>query len=132
MKKNIVLLSLVVVMVSAFAFAGIQIQLRANIPFPFYVEDQLLPAGEYNFEMGNRAIVIRTKDGVGVKLLATMGGANQNKIGDFLRFNQYGDKYFLSGVATGRYKANVKSAKLEQEVRTRIAKAREVVLMAKK
>jgi hypothetical protein len=129
MKKNL-MLAFVAVMASGVVFAGMGVHLNVSIPFAFYIEDQLLPAGEYSFEMGGSAIVIRSKDGTGVRLLATMGGTNENKSTDFLQFNQYGDKLFLSSVAAGSYKAHVKTAKTE--VSAQIEKARQVTLTAKK
>jgi hypothetical protein len=130
MKRNLALLAFVAVLVSGFAFAGIGTHFGVKIPFAFYIEDQLLPAGEYDFEMGGSAIVVRTKDGIGVRFLATMSGANEKSAADFLQFHRYGDKHFLSNVAIGSHKANVKIAKTEQEVRSRIEKAREVILAA--
>ena len=140
MKKNIVLLGFVAAMfvVAGAAFAGMGVQLRIDVPFAFYVEDQLLPAGEYRFEMGavgigNTAssVVVRTMNGTGIRLLVTMGDTNENKSLDRLHFNQYGDKFFLSSVAIHNYKANLKSTKLERELRTQIEKAGQVILVAK-
>jgi hypothetical protein len=140
MKKNIVLLSFVAVMFlfAGAAFAGMGVQLKMDVPFAFYVEDQLLPAGEYRFEMGvvgvgNTAssVVIRANDGNGIRLLLTMADTNENRSLDRLHFNQYGDKCFLSSVAIQSYKANVKLTKLERELRTQIEKAGKVILVAK-
>jgi hypothetical protein len=131
MKRNLAIVVFVAITVSGFAFAGGK-HLSANVPFEFYVEDQLLPAGEYNFEMGGNTIVIRTKDGMGVRLLTAVSGANENRTGDYLQFNQYGGKLFLSSVATGSYKANVKTAKAEQEMRAQVENARQITLTAKK
>jgi hypothetical protein len=130
MKRNIVLLGFAAVMVSSFLFAS-GIQLSANIPFAFYAEDQLLPAGEYNFEMGGSAIIIRTKDGKGVRLLSTLSGTNEKKATGFLQFNQYGEKLFLSSLATDNQKANVRIVKIEQEARAQFEKARQVTLIFK-
>ncbi len=132
MKKHIALLAFVAVIASGVAFGGMKIQLSANVPFDFYVEDQLLPAGEYRFEMGSSALIIRAKDGTGVRMLATMNGENENKSEDFLQFHQYGNKRFLSGVAAGSSKAIVKTAKTEQEVKAQIKKAEELTLTAGK
>lgn len=132
MKRNIALLAFAIVIASGFAFAGMNIQLSANVPFDFYVQDQLLPAGEYCFEMGGSALVIRAKDGKGVRLIAAMNDENENKSEDFLQFHQYGNKHFLSGIAAGSSKAVVKTTKTEQEVRAQFEKARQVILVAKK
>ncbi len=126
------LLAFVAVMVSSVAFAGMGVHLNVNIPFAFYVEDQLLPAGEYSFEMGGSSIVIRAKDGKGVRLLTTINSVNENKSSDFLQFNQAGDKLFLSSVAAGSYKASVKAVKTEREVKAQIEKVRQVTFAAKK
>jgi hypothetical protein len=141
MKKNIALLSFVVLMsvVAGTVFAGMVVQLKIEIPFAFYVEDQLLPAGEYRFEMGAvgigytaSSVMVRTKDGMGIRILSTMGETHENNSFNGLYFNQYGDKMFLSSVAIHSYQANVRSTKLEREVRTQIEKADKVMLAAKK
>jgi hypothetical protein len=131
MKKNLALLAFVAVMVCGFAFAGGK-QLMVNVPFAFYIENQLLPAGEYNFEMSGSTIVIRTKDGIGVRLLVAKNGINEKKLADSLQFNQYENKLFLSSVVAGTYKADVKTAKMEQELRAQVENARNVTLVAKK
>jgi hypothetical protein len=140
MKKSIVLLGFVALMavVAGTVFAGTVVQLKIEIPFAFYVEDQLLPAGEYKFEMGsvgiNRtasSVEVRTKDGTGIRLLSTMAGINENDSFNGLQFNRYGDKMFLSGVAIYSYKANVRSTGLEREVRTQSERADNVMLAAK-
>jgi hypothetical protein len=140
MKKNIVLLGFVAVMavVASTVFAGTVIHLNVEIPFAFYLEDQLLPAGEYIFEMGSvgigrtaSSVVVRTKDGAGIRILSTMGETNENDSFNGLHFNRYGDKTFLSNVAICSYKANVRSTSLEREVRTQIEKTDKVMLAAK-
>jgi hypothetical protein len=132
MKRNFALLFIVFVIASGFAFAGARIQLSANIPFDFYIEDQLLPAGEYNFEMGGNAIIIRSKDGKGIRLLSALNGENINKAEDFLQFNQYGEKRFLTSLAAGSSKALVKITETEREVKAQFEKAQKVILTARK
>jgi hypothetical protein len=139
MKKNIVILGFITVLtfVAGIASASNGIQLNAAVPFAFYVENQLLPAGEYKFEMGAigigasaSSVIVRAKDGTGIRILITMADTDENAFSNHLRFNRYGDKYFLSSVAIRSYKANLKSTKLEQELRSQIEKAESTTLVA--
>jgi hypothetical protein len=47
MKKNLAILSMVVVLglMAAFSYAGAGAGMRINVPFDFYLEDQLFPTG---------------------------------------------------------------------------------------
>jgi hypothetical protein len=131
MKKSIVLLTLVVFMASGFAFAAGK-QINANIPFAFYVEDRLLPAGEYNFEIKDRLLTIRTKDGAGIGLFVMTGSAIQNGMEDSLQFKKYGNQFFLSSLATGSYRSVAKMAKTERGIKTAYENAILISLPARK
>ena len=140
MKRNLVLLSLVAVLtvMASFAFAGAGVIMRIHVPFDFYMEDQLLQAGDYSFELGSghagitSMVTVRDRDGMGVRMLMTPAGFYTDADLSSLRFNQYGDKYFLSCVSVRGYNANVKMFKLERELRSQAPKTKATTLIAQK
>ncbi len=127
MKKTFVLVSFVamVTFMAVLASAGSAVVLRGDVPFDFYVENRMLPAGEYHFEMGSIGgatasnIIVRTKDGMIVAFVSTRAGSNVNTIAAQLSFNHYSGKYFLSSVECPGYKANLKTTKHEEELMNR-------------
>jgi len=139
MKKNIIFLSLVVVltMTVSIAYAGSAKSMVIYVPFEFYMGDQLLPAGEYNFEMNSRlmptasVVFVRTDEGKGVRFLLTRPEANKGSNQSNLSFNQYGERHFLSSVSIGVYKANIAMSKLEEELRIAQKTARTETLVAR-
>jgi len=140
MKKNLVLLStvFVIALMATLSFAGAGIGMRINVPFDFYLEDQLLPTGDYSFQMdsGNYAtgshLVVWAEDGTGNTMLFTVPGTRANAALNELRFNKYGDKYFLSTVSIGEHKATVKAFKLEKELRSQLNSTPATIRIAQK
>jgi hypothetical protein len=138
MKRNLVLLSLVAALaiIVTSAFAGTGASMRIKVPFAFYVNDQLLPAGEYRFEMGagsaaaRSLVTVRDRNGMGVQILTTPGRYESNPKLGALQFNQYGDTYFLSAVSIQGQKANIQMNKFEREIRTQFEKARGTTILA--
>ena len=138
MKKNLLFLSLVaaVSLMASYALAGAGFVMRVSVPFDFYIEDQLLPAGEYHFQMGSgynataSSVIVRSSAGNGIRMLTTWPGVDKNTGTNHLRFNQYGEKYFLSGVTIRGYEATVNLFKLEKELRSQLAKVRSSVTIA--
>ncbi|HTY64308.1 MAG TPA: hypothetical protein VMG30_18810 [Acidobacteriota bacterium] len=138
MKKYMVVLSFVVVfsMMSGFVFAGEN--MRINVPFAFYMGDQLFPAGEYRFDMsyGNYAtgsiLNIWTPKGTDTRLLGTTAGTDKDKLANQLVFNKYGQKLFLSTVTIEGYKATLKMQKLERELRSQAEQAPATITVAQK
>jgi len=120
------------------AYAGAAKSMIINVPFEFYMQDQVLPAGEYKFEMGSvvlptgSVIVIRTGEGKGISFLLTRSENNKGSFQSRLRFNQYGEKHFLSSVSVGSCKANLSISKLERELRASNKAARTETLIAEK
>jgi len=140
MKKSIAFLGCVAAMalVAGFGFAGSAIVMRVHVPFEFYVEDQLLPAGEYRFEMGAfglgptaSSVVIRKEDGTGVRFVTTRGDSGAGAHTSYLEFRRYGEQNFLSSVAVAGFTASVRSAKLERELRAAVLREARVTLVAK-
>ncbi len=99
--------------------------LRVDIPFEFYVGKDLLPAGQYIFEMQSTtgysatasSVFIRRGDGEALRWVWTM--PNQALPGDptnQLTFHRYGDAYFLSKVECNGYKADLRVTPREREL----------------
>jgi len=140
MKKNLVLLSTLaaISLMAITVFAGAGVGMRINVPFDFYLEEQLFPTGEYQFKMdsGNYAtashLIIWSAEGKENRMLFTSPGTNSSVGLNELRFNKYGDKYFLSTVSIGKYKATVKMFKLERELQSRLDSKPSTIAIAQK
>ena len=140
MKKNLVIWIMVTIFgsMAGFVYAGAGIGMRINVPFDFYLEDQLLPAGEYSFEMdsGNYAtaahLVVWSVNGENNRMLFTSPGTVRNTNLNQLSFNKYGEKYFLSDVLVGGHKATVKTFKLERELRGQMDRVPSIIHIAQK
>ena len=138
MNKILVLLSVAAALslMAGLAFAGMGVAMHVNVPFDFYLEDQLLPAGEYNFEMGSlggataSSVTVRATDGTGIMMIAALPGVDSNKVMGHLLFNQYGEKHFLSGVSIRGHKATLKMLKFEKELRSQLEKTRSTTTVA--
>ena len=110
------------------ASAGIVLRMRANIPFAFYAGEELLPAGEYVFEMptlGSNSVIgsnltVHTQDGsISQYLHVFPGGMQRSEPAFNVTFNRYGDTYFLSKVQNRDYEANL--PKTRSEIRMTVA-----------
>ena len=138
MKKNRVLLSAVAafILMSSVALAGSGVVMKIHVPFDFYVGDQLMQAGVYSFEMGSglaataSVVKIRPEQSAGIICLTTPDLSGSGP--DHLRFNQYGEKRFLSAVSIRGFEAKFKMFQLERELRTGIEKAGRTILLAAK
>ena len=138
MKKNLVVMSFVLVLglMAGFAFAGEN--MRINVPFAFYMGDQLFPAGEYRFDMshGNYAtaslVNVWAPKGADNRLLMTAAGTDKSATANQLVFNKYGQKLFLSTISINGYKAALKALSLERELRSQTEKAPAVITVAQK
>ena len=121
MKRNLILMSVLAVLFAATspAFAGIFNEVRIYVPFNFYLEEELLPAGNYTFNLGqatDSSIIIRSADGKAVKLLMTKQDTGSKSRKAYLHFGHYGDRYFLSSVVISGKKANLTSTAVEAEL----------------
>jgi hypothetical protein len=125
MKKTLLLVSSVAVLtiMAVFASAGSGVVMRGEIPFDFYVDNQLLPAGEYDFAMGviggetASNVAIRTKDGTVLAFLTTKPDSHGKATAGQVSFNHYSGKYFLSSVECPGYKADLRKSEHEKELR---------------
>ena len=140
MKKNLTLWAIIAVfgLMASFAYAGAGIGMRIHIPFDFYLEDQLLPSGEYSFEMdsGTHAtashVIVWSTEGTANKMLLTSPGADHSTSMNQLTFNKYGKKYFLSTVLIGGHKATLKVFKLEKELRGQMENKSNTIAIAQR
>ena len=127
MKKMtvLILLGIVVLGISAVAVANVGVKLRVNIPFAFYADKALMPAGEYIFDIGSAgfgaatssAVLIHNESGDVVRWLLTVPGTAMSESDSHLHFNRYGSKYFLTKIEGAGYQANTKTTAAEKELR---------------
>jgi len=121
----VVLFSLSIVLLGSVtgASAGSAPRMWANIPFAFYAGEQLLPAGEYLFEMPDMGrnsatgsiVAVRTRDGsIFVYLQANPAGKNSGGSACQVTFARYGDSYFLSKVQTNNIESNLHKTRSEK------------------
>jgi hypothetical protein len=123
MKNNFLVLSLAVLftLTASFVFAASEFEMLVKVPFDFYAGGQHLSAGEYVFAMSSgllptaASVKILSKDGEPICILNTQAGTDENRSSNLLRFNQYGDKQFLSSVSIRGFKAGVLMVNLEKE-----------------
>ena len=121
------------------AFAGGNAaRVRVDVPFAFYVEKEMLPAGSYIFEIGATSsasatgtlVLIRSLNSDSASVVFTMPSSGPNKVAeDCLRFHKYGNKYFLARVEGMGYIADVKTTRMERELRAQAGPAQEKTLV---
>ena len=124
MKQTLLIMNLVagLTIMAVFASAASGVVMRGDVPFDFYVENQLLPAGEYDFAMGviggetASSVAVRTRDGSVVAFLTTKSDSVAKAANGQLVFNHYNGKYFLSSVECPGYKANLRKTEHEKEM----------------
>jgi hypothetical protein len=119
MKKTIAFLSLTVILtvMATMATAGDAIVMKGEVPFDFFVGDQLLPAGDYHFEMGRvgdattDSVTVLTTEGKVVAFVATRPGIQENLSPSHLSFSSQNGVHYLQSVECPGYKADLKTAK---------------------
>jgi hypothetical protein len=100
-------------------FANIFREARIYVPFDFYLEGELLPAGNYTFNLGqatDSSIIVRSADGTAVRLLMTKCDSDRNSRKAYLQFNHDGDRYFLSSIVIGSRKASLTGTAVKAEL----------------
>lgn len=77
--------------------------IKVNVPFNFMVGAKTLPAGEYRIqtERPNLVLIQSTDSKSNTNLTAHSAQDTQMNGVAALRFNRYGDRYFLSQIWTG-------------------------------
>jgi hypothetical protein len=133
MKRTLVLtLSLIVVILgsAAGAWAWTAPTMKVNVPFAFYVGDQMLPAGEYLFDMPNAGghsatgsiLVVRTPDGSIYRALLAIAERTDGNLAFHATFNKYGGTYFLSRVRSSEFESDLPKTRAEKELKAASAK----------
>jgi len=77
--------------------------MQANIPFDFRIGNTALPSGEYSIHHTNGMLFVSQKDGAHKSAVVMTVGTDRPKTATdngTLRFNRYGDSYYLSLVST--------------------------------
>jgi len=116
MKKTIAFLTFAVILavMVSMAKAGDAEVLRGEVPFDFYVGDQLVPAGEYHFEMGRigdattDSVTVLKADGELVAIATTRPGNRQDGSSSQLTFQIQDGVRILASVECPGFKADLK------------------------
>lgn len=129
MSMGAALLTVTLFVISVGLAQAPSIPLRANIPFPFYTGETLLPAGEYEVRaVANNVMRIFGSEKHASAMFRTIGvnRAHQEYANAKLVFNKYGDQYLLSemwwtGELTGR---QLMPSNVERELARNVTPAR--------
>ncbi len=128
MKKALVVTVFLVAMVLGqvvTATAGTVYRVSATVPFAFNAGGQLLPAGEYIFDMAalgayaatGSALTIQTRDdSVFLYLNAIRGDVTNGSQACTVTFSRYGGRYFLSEVRNGAITSRLPKTSAEKEL----------------
>jgi hypothetical protein len=99
-------------------------RMRVNIGFSFYADDQLLPAGEYWFEirpmgqgtLAGSPMAIRSNDGSIYQFL-TATAVGSVDAGTFIVFNKVGGSYFLRKIQQDGLQGSLPKSHSEKEIK---------------
>jgi len=111
------------------------VNVRADIPFPFVVDRQILPAGEYEFRPGAASyaiLMIQSADGKKATSSTTNAcGGGDPANGTELVFHHIGKRYFLSQLLVQGYPEGRQLPKSRAEAEMELdQKADKVVIFA--
>ncbi len=131
-----VFLGIALLGLASVALADSAAKVRADVPFAFYADKELIPAGSYIFEFSSfgsgptaSTVLVRTPDGNVVTILLTKAGNDIPADMAHLHFNKYGKRHFLSKVEGAGYQANLTATKVEREMRAQAESARETAII---
>lgn len=122
----VVVLSAVLLGAVATASASTVARMRVEIGFTFYADNQLMPAGDYWFEirplgvgtLAGSPISIRSEEGPIYQFLsATAVGSEGKDTGTYIVFNKVGGSYFLRTIQQGDLRGNLPKSRSEKEVK---------------
>jgi len=102
MTRLILAAGLFVVTASASLYAQ-SMDMQANVPFDFRIGNAVLPSGEYSIHHVNNILFVSQKNGAHKSAMVFTVGTDRPKTASAkgtLRFNRYGDSYYLSQVWT--------------------------------
>ena len=143
MRNTIVVMTSILLLVLAIgASANTAARIRAYIPFDFHVGEELLPAGNYIFELramsqgssSSSLLAVNKQDGTLASLVPTMpAGWDYRRINECrLHFTRISDAYFLAKVEAPESGAVLGRAKVETELRARKTGVREKVILVQR
>ena len=122
----VVVLSAVLLGAVATASASTVARMRVEIGFTFYADNQLMPAGDYWFEirplgvgtLAGSPISIRSEEGPIYQFLsATAVGSEGKDAGTYIVFNKVGGSYFLRTIQQGELRGSLPKSRSEKEVK---------------
>jgi len=122
----VVVLAAVLLGAVATASAATMDRMRVEIGFSFYANDQLMPAGDYWFEirslgvgtLAGSPIAIRSAEGPVFQFLpATAVGSERYEVGTYVMFNKVGGSYFLRTVQQGELRGTLPKSRSEKEIK---------------
>ncbi len=134
--KRMLSLTLIALPIMAVAQMGSSTRIEAQVPFPFMVGTNHVPAGKCTIERagaGDRILAIRNDAGnVNMFTPAAPNLAKKTSGSYALVFNKYGDHAFLTGIklAGDRTVYQIPQSRVETELRAQNATAIEEVLIA--
>ncbi len=143
MKKTVFFgaLAILLFVVVAGAPARSAVALLVNVPFDFYVGQDLLPAGAYRFELGgmtpfsakSSSLVVRGQDGNIVASIFTLPESTPwSAAQDRLLFNRYGSTYFLARIECLEFQAGLRRTRVEKELRAQKGIPKDSILVAQR
>ena len=108
----------------AVAIGNTAVRVHVNIPFDFYAGTELMPQGQYIFEIGamspatasGSSVLIRDDSGTRASYFFTRPGTASFRAEAQLEFSRYGDKYFLTSVEGAGCRATMRRTKMESEM----------------
>jgi hypothetical protein len=132
MKKSLVVSFALVAMIlglAAAATAGSAPRMKVDIPFDFYLGDQMLPAGEYLIEMPNLMmasptgsfVVVRNEDGSVYHCLHANTGEYARGFAWQVTFHKYGETYFFAKVQNSSFVSTLPKTRAEKEMSVKTA-----------
>jgi hypothetical protein len=105
---------------------------RIAIPFDFQVGAKAFASGDYTvWKVADHALAIRNrKDGNSAMTIVVSGDPNRNHGRTVVRFNRYGNQYFLSAVLSSSEGWVLPASSAEKELIARNGLPRSTVLQA--
>lgn len=133
MKKHLLRISMLAALAAGVSHAQ-NAKLTADVPFPFVLGNQTLPAGTYHVDesAGSPVMIIHAAGGQRAVAMTNNTTAAREQEFSKLVFHRYGDRYFLAqiwtrGINSGR---EIPRTRLERELSAQKAIPRTEILVA--
>jgi len=120
--KNILLATGLFVTFGSAMLTAQTTRLTADIPFDFHMGKTSMPAGEYSFQRQSGMLTIRAADGKHTAMTLTSPASRDLSDSPVVKFQHYGDTYFLSGlfIADSRDGFSVAAGEKQRELAKRM------------